>query len=224
MTTLTTGEVNRRDGLADVIVGIVGPDGPQALVYEWPEGALKGQPEVLALPAPATALALGQLDESYAMDLAVAVGSELLVVHGRDRRLSVDEKYRGEVPPASIDQHSFPFFITSLALGDFIPDQHGRLDMALLADNGTVRVLAKSTGNGQQATGKYEAWSVVGGQWSVDGGVKSGATQLVRVKVSSRPTDELVVLDQANHKLHVLTPHPAFRIPRRRLRSSILNP
>jgi hypothetical protein len=117
VTALITGEINRRDGLEDVVVGIVGPDDPQVLVFEGPGGALRGvaqtsvcdasagrasagrtsptevcaTPEVFPLPAPATALALGQLDDGYEMDLAVGAGSELVIVHGRDRKLPLDE-------------------------------------------------------------------------------------------------------------------------------------
>lgn len=59
VTTLTTGEINRRDGLIDIVVGIAAPDGPQVLVCEWPEGALRGQPEVFAVPDEPTAFATG---------------------------------------------------------------------------------------------------------------------------------------------------------------------
>src|SRR5207248_2413087 len=40
VTTLLTGEINRADGLTDVVVGVVAADGPKALVFEGPEGAL----------------------------------------------------------------------------------------------------------------------------------------------------------------------------------------
>jgi hypothetical protein len=90
VTTLTVGEINRADGLADVVVGVVGSEGPRVLVFEGPDGALRGASWPLALPQEATALALGQLDDSFEMDLAVAAGPELLIVQGRDRKLSTD--------------------------------------------------------------------------------------------------------------------------------------
>src|SRR5262245_60088568 len=126
VTALVTGEMNRADGLMEVVVGISGPDGPQALVFEGPEGALRGKPEALALPGEVTALALGQLDEDSLLDLAVAADRELVIVHGRDRRLALDAIRRAEVPPATIDRHPFPFAIISLAVGDFIWDQEHR--------------------------------------------------------------------------------------------------
>ncbi|MBI3949340.1 MAG: right-handed parallel beta-helix repeat-containing protein [Acidobacteria bacterium] len=48
VTALTTGETNQPDGLTDIIVGIVGRDGPEVLVFESPEGALRAEPAALA--------------------------------------------------------------------------------------------------------------------------------------------------------------------------------
>src|SRR5262245_56585105 len=84
VTAVATGDINRRDGLEDVVVGIAGPDGPKLLVFEGPDGALRASPEIIPLPASATAFASGQLDDSYEIDLAIAAGPELLILHGRD--------------------------------------------------------------------------------------------------------------------------------------------
>jgi hypothetical protein len=49
VTALIVGEINRRDGLTDVVVGIVGADGPEVLVFEGPNGALSvGAPSAAA--------------------------------------------------------------------------------------------------------------------------------------------------------------------------------
>lgn len=106
---MIAGEINRRDGLADLVVSIVAPDGPEVLVFEGPEGALKAKPESFDLPAEATSLALGQLDDEYQTDLAVAAGRDLIIVHGRDRRLSLDAQKQTEVPRATLTTHSFQF-------------------------------------------------------------------------------------------------------------------
>jgi hypothetical protein len=95
LTALVTGEMNRPDGLTDIVAGLRGDAGAGVLVFESPAGALRGQPEALPLPAQASGLALGALDAgSAANDLVIAAGNELLFVHGRDRRLSVDESGR----------------------------------------------------------------------------------------------------------------------------------
>jgi hypothetical protein len=102
VTTLVTGEANRVDGLTEIAVGILGSSGAAVLVFEGPEGALRSKPEIFPLSAEATALAFGQLDEGWLADLAVAAGDELLVIHGRDRKLSLDAQSRSEVPKAVI--------------------------------------------------------------------------------------------------------------------------
>src|SRR5262249_11470454 len=56
VTAIAVGEINRRDGLDDVVVGVIGDGGALALVFEGPEGALRAQPETFNLPAAATAL------------------------------------------------------------------------------------------------------------------------------------------------------------------------
>lgn len=82
VTAMICGDLNRRDGLADLVVAVTGSQGDQALVFESPEGALRGEPEAIALPAAASALAIGQLDDDYTFDLAIAAGSELMIVQG----------------------------------------------------------------------------------------------------------------------------------------------
>jgi CSLREA domain-containing protein len=213
VTTLTTGEINRRDGLTDIVVGIIGQDGPQVLVFEWPEGALSRSASwQLALPQEATALALGQLDDSYEMGLAVAAGSELLIVHGRDRKLSLDQIRRAEVLPATIDQRSVPFSITSLALGDFIWDQEHQTDIALLANDGAIHVVTNpnrlAAVSDRQSRSKTASKHL--GEWLIETLTTSDqrlatSGQLLCANVSSLPTDDLVVLDQSNHQLHIIS-------------------
>src|SRR5262249_28948441 len=77
VTALVVGEINRSDGLDDVVVAVHGDGRARVLVYEGPEGALRAKPEMLDAPEAVTALALGQLDEGDEMDLAIAAGHEL---------------------------------------------------------------------------------------------------------------------------------------------------
>lgn len=201
VTTLVTGEINRADGLTDVVVGVVAADGPKALIFESPEGALRGQPEVFGLPAEATALALGQLDDEYTMDLAVASGRELMLVQGRDRKLSLDDTRQAEVSPAAIESVSLPSAIKAMALGNFSGNH--RTEVALLLDEGVIHLLSREEANGKgqktnRTTEKWKSELMVAGHWRQ-------ATKLVRAKVSSIPTDDLVLIDGSNHQLHILT-------------------
>jgi len=197
VTSLITGEINRADGLTDVVVGVVADDGPQVLVFEGPDGALNAKPEVFYLPGEPRALALGQFDDDYSMDLAVGAGSELVIIHGRDRKLSLDEIRQGEAPTARLDQCSFGFEIRSISTGDF--GGANATSLALLAADGTVYLTGTQTHEqSQQAAKKRGATDAeVIGQWR-------GATQLVCARVSTGPSDDLLMLDPDLHELNIL--------------------
>src|SRR5438093_810198 len=74
--------------------------------------------------------------------LTVAAGNDLLIVHGRDRKLSLNEQTRAKVAPAVVEVRSFPFAIRSVAVGDF--NGRRQTDIALLLDSGSVHLLTSS--------------------------------------------------------------------------------
>jgi hypothetical protein len=100
VTAVAVGDMNRHDGLPDVVFGIARPEGPQVLLFAGRKGALKSAPEAFDLPSNATSLALGDLDDDHFPDLAVAAESELLVIHGRGKRSQT------EIP---VEKRSLPF-------------------------------------------------------------------------------------------------------------------
>lgn len=194
VTAWAVGEINRRDLLADLVVGVVGPGGPQVLVFEGRAGALRVEPEVLPLPAEATALALGQLDEHYAFDLAVAAGNEVLIVHGRDRGAATS--------PPVVDRHPQPFAIAALAVGNFSPEEAYPLEMALLSTDGSLHVL-----------------NPVSVEVMAQPAIQSPISdiqypKLVRANVSSLPGDDLIVVDPTGRQVHILhTQYPVSDSP-----------
>ena len=194
VTALATGEINRADGLTDVVVGILGPRGPEAVVFEGPEGALRSKPETFGLPARAAAFAIGQFDEGYS-DLAIAAGHDLLIVHGRDRKLSLGEAAQRDVAQAAISQRSFPFALASIVAGDF--DADASSDLALLSDAGTIHLL-----------------ETVGGDLQIRKAVRLNQEagreiSLARARVSTLPQDDLLILDRANRQLHIFNQPPS---------------
>ncbi len=206
VTALAVGDVNRRDGLADVAVGITDLTGSRfaepvrsaVLIFEGPAGALRAEPEAIAAPAEVTGLAIGQLDEHYAIDLAAAAGRELLVVQGRDRMLSLDAESRAQVQPAVVARHRLPFEIATLALGNFAEEAYP-LEVALLDGAGTVHILDPTTAESKAQGSRHKAQgSRHKAQFTIHN------SQLVRANVSSHPTDDLLTLDAANHNLHIL--------------------
>jgi hypothetical protein len=98
LTAMAVGEVNRRDGLADVVAGVDGWRGPQLLVFEGPGGALRGVPEVIDLTTSIVSVALGTADDDHLPDIVADAGSQVIVVSGRDRSLAAGETQRGLVP------------------------------------------------------------------------------------------------------------------------------
>lgn len=198
VTALVVGEINRRDGLDDLIVAVTSDEGSKALVFEGPGGALKASPEIFDLAAEASSMAVGQLDDGYEIDLAIAAGSELMIVHGRDRKLSLDERMQAEVRRATIGRRSFDFTISSIALGNFKGDQ--RTDIALLTD-GAVHWLAQAESRARKSGRSALAW-----ESGLLARVASGGGQLVCARVSSEPVDNLLVAQPNGRNLQVLSP------------------
>ena len=235
VTALAAGEVNRRDGLVDLVVGVEtvaqmgraqGP--PLLLVFEGPNGALRAEPETIPLPAPATVLAIGQLDDHYALDIAAACGSTLVLVHGRDRALSLSprpptagtplplsnaseagagegEGGRGEGVRATT--HPLPYAISALALGNFILEEGYSQELALLSPDGVVHVVAPATAAEITHFSLPEPAT-----WNLQPVTSSSNLQLVSLNTSSLPTTDLAVLDPAGQQIHLLLNVPSATV------------
>jgi hypothetical protein len=194
VTALTAGEIDRADGLTDIIVGVAGLKGPQALVFESSEGAMNAAPEVIALPAEASALLLGQFDDDYGRDLAVGAGTEVLLAHGRDRRPSPDQSGGADVR-AAVDRMMFHFKINSMVSGNFAGG--GRENLALLGADGALHLVSPSSGREGAPAAEWRNEVLASGQWS------QGA-QLLCAHLSSNPVDDLLVLDRVSRQLHII--------------------
>ncbi|HWC78282.1 MAG TPA: VCBS repeat-containing protein, partial [Blastocatellia bacterium] len=195
VTALEAGTVNRADGLTSVVVATTGLGGNQLLVFQSPLGALKAAPEVFPLAGEATSVALTQLHlrDSWA-DIVVSYGSSISVIHGRDRKLYLDDRTPRNVPPASIEQRSFPFAVASIRAGDFTSDN--RIDIAMLAKDGSVHLLNQSG----DADAALQAWT----EKRLGGGAWPGAKDLVAARVSSLPRESLVIRDPVTNSIEIL--------------------
>jgi CSLREA domain-containing protein len=247
VTAMITGEINRADGLLDVVVAVAGSDGPSVLVFQSPLGAWNAQPKAFGLPDEATALALGHLDGQYETDLAVASGTDLLIIRGRDQNLSPEDMLRDEAGAAGIVRRELVFAPLAMVAGDFGGDH--REELALLAEDGTIHLLERADQQPAQTAEeiallkkdgfippaelpdgksprpkpaeakpkKVDEIPAGAGQaiWqksvtiNIPGSVNTQATRssrlLVAAKVSARPYQDLLVLDQANHQLHIIS-------------------
>lgn len=180
VTALLVGDLNRRDGLADVALGVLGADGQaQLLVFEHPGGALLNPPENITLSNPAVSLAAGYLDGDPFPDLAVAAGNEVLILAGRDRALWQPVSRRAGMAPLSISRQAFPSRLVSVSLGDFSADRGGRPELAVLAQDGRL-------------------WWLQPGSSPTTPLLLSGASStLVSARLAAQPVDTLIALSPA---------------------------
>ncbi len=186
LTALVTGDVNRADGLADVIAAVDGEAGPRLLTFEGPEGAFRGESESTTLRSRATDLALGWLDDDPFLDVAAASGSEVTVVHGRDRKLAAPAAARRAVGAPRTERFSLPGTVAAVATGDFSGDDGGRQELAALTRGGELRVLG-ATPRGPGAT-SFAAASGVASR-----GERPGErARLLRIRAAS-PNEQLFV-------------------------------
>jgi hypothetical protein len=93
------------------------------------------------MAAPITGLALAALDDDPYYDLAITAGNELVIARGRDRWLSLPEGIRPAVAAAQVERRPLPYTAVSVAAGDFIWSADYRLELALLADDGSLHLL-----------------------------------------------------------------------------------
>jgi uncharacterized repeat protein (TIGR01451 family) len=193
VTALECGDVNRRDGLPDLVIGIVTDDRAKALVFESPMGAMHAKAEIIDLPDAATAFAIASVDEDYPVDIAIAAGKELLLVKGRDRKLSYEEVAQGHIEPVHIKRRSFGFKIRSVVAGEF-SEAMGR-ELALLTDDGSVLIVEKP-GSNRRILIKIK--KIAKGDYAV-------ATCLISVRISKDSTENLLTLDSTRRQLHILS-------------------
>ena len=205
VTTLVAGEINRADGLVDLVVGVRGPEGPALLVFEGPEGALRSVAEVLPLSAAPTELLLGRFVNGPWHDLAAAAGEELFLVRGRDRRLVLGEAERAEVAPPVVDRIVMPSAIEALAWGNFAWEPIATHELALLLEDGTIRLLGRAQTENHDLD---PLWKTIGEREVLAPRLHAAESSSVRlllpVRISGSPTEDLAILDAIDGRLEVL--------------------
>jgi hypothetical protein len=134
LTAMVAGEIGRADGLVDLVVGVHGSDGPGVLVYAGPEGALRSEPERVALHVAAVALALGDLDGSGRFDLVVGGGSETTILHRGGARSG----------PTQVETlRRFDASVDAVTIGNFRRGRNLHRQIAVLTADGTIHVLER---------------------------------------------------------------------------------
>lgn len=174
VTAMATGEVNRRDSLADLVICVGRDENAQLMVFESPQGALRGTPEVHALQATCGSVAIGQLVPGAEREIVVAAGSEVVVVAGRDRKLTWTHQVRDQVPAATTHRFDLAAPVTGIAFGRFSSDNGNQL--AVQTSDGKL-TLVQSDGT---------SWQQKQLSTASDGRLLGAA------RISARPQHELV--------------------------------
>jgi CSLREA domain-containing protein len=99
ITAFASGEVNRADGLADLVIAVSSGNAHRLLVFESPRGALNAEPEVLALPAPGATIQLPPPGDAAFHDILIGTPSASYRLRSRDRKLSLPDKLRNVSGP-----------------------------------------------------------------------------------------------------------------------------
>jgi uncharacterized protein (TIGR03437 family) len=202
------GEVNRADGLADLVISVRTEQQSILLVYEGPTGALQSAPEVFALPAEAVSIALGDLDGDALFDLAVAAGERLWLAQGRDRRLAHDRLSRDAVHQAVVREQLFAAPLRAVAVGAFMAP--AARELAVLLDDGALQILAPPR---FAAEAEAAAAPMLPRFATTLRLAETSATQLIPARISSQPTEQLIVLDPAGERLQVVEAAPPAARP-----------
>jgi hypothetical protein len=234
VTAMTKGQFNERDGMSDLALGIIAPEGPAVFVFNESGKGVLGTAERFFLPEAATTLTLAKLDDDTAGDLAVGANNQLLIIHGRNQ---ADTNASQE---NAIERFAFPYSISAIAAGDFLFDRESKSKLALLSSDGTVHLMTPGPldlrpytkeelearhkqrikfrrGEADAASltaldasmvhrpGKGNAW--LEAESRRIGAIPAGANLqalLTTTRDAGAPLDQLLVLDTTNNKLQLV--------------------
>ncbi len=138
LTAIEAGEIGRRDGQMDLTVAFSNSKGAFLGVFEHPESAFKHKPEIYKLNQPATEIAIGNLDEDFYADIAIASGNILTIIYGRGQAYPWDliPQLGIQRPKAFIATRQMPFEISAMTVGRF-GNKRGET-LAILGADGNV--------------------------------------------------------------------------------------
>jgi CSLREA domain-containing protein len=204
LTALIAADINRRDGLPEVIAGVSRKDGDFLAIFESPEGAIRAEPEEIAMPGPIARICAGQLDGDYPQDLVVLTGDTLALVHGRDRKLSQSPRRQAEVSPAEVTVLALPFAGSGVAVGDFLWTPDYREEIAVLSEDGRQLALIHCSPGGRD----YNVHTVrLTGTPPLP--ESSHPARMTRARVSGLLPDDLIIVQSGANGVYVIPGAPA---------------
>jgi uncharacterized repeat protein (TIGR01451 family) len=195
MTAVAVGDVNRMDGLADLVVAVSDASGARLLVFESGKGAINAAPEIINLPAPASAIAIAQLDNDYPIDIAVACERDLLIIQGRDRHHAMTVGQPRDAMPPVVTRLRLTQAIVTIAAGDFAGDDINEL--AVLTSDGACSILSKATDWKTATTLRLPVNALPSTKWL--------PPSLLALRWSDRRKADLIINDHSASRLHIVT-------------------
>jgi HYR domain-containing protein/FG-GAP repeat protein len=187
ITELQSGDVNRADSLADIVIGIKKESGYEVNIFQSPRGAIGAIPNILPAPGHISSIALGRFDEDYLTDVAVACGNALMILGGQDQSQPQSSSTRGGT-------HLFPSRVKSITAGDFANSAGSGL--AVLTDQGSIYSVSVKRAAGRRGKEGLTAMAVKSellseGEWPE-------SSKLFCVGSSSLPGDELAIIESTS--------------------------
>jgi CSLREA domain-containing protein/uncharacterized repeat protein (TIGR01451 family) len=217
---IVAGHIDQPDGFADLAVAVSGKSGASLQTYT---AGIDAQARVQSLPAAVSELHVGQIDDSPMGDFAMLSAGKVLLLHGMDRSMRAS----AADPLETLD---FPFAVQTLALGNFIWDRDGNIELALLKDDGSIHIAARGTLNTTPFTveevrakrrAQHAATSVAIKSWQpgTDAGWRiaeslpaqmskaaTGASpRLMSARLSNQPSDDLLAVDALGRAITIST-------------------
>ncbi|MFN2412524.1 MAG: FG-GAP repeat domain-containing protein, partial [Pyrinomonadaceae bacterium] len=139
ITVIAVGDVNRADGLADIIVGTRDDEGFGLQIFAGASDVAAAGSLIYRLPSPAEAIAVGRLNENEFADIAIGLANEVIILSG------ADITHPGATPPAAMLRLAMPAGVRSIVTGDLVPDREARAELAVLSPDGMIRVFTRGT-------------------------------------------------------------------------------
>jgi len=209
VTALIAGEVNRRDGIPDLVVSIHTDRGAELLVFQSPMGVLHRPPLRYDLPGVVTSLVLDRLDRDSYFDIAAAAGDRLVWIAGiGDAGAHSD----GTTPESRLKNYPLPFPVEAVTTGHFFGKKQN--DLILLSpDDRLFSFKIRDSGEGFPVE-LHEVLSldVEPGTEDLERSAKRGrGTRMIRTRVSGYLTDDLLVLRPGREAVSLTFPDRSDR-------------
>ncbi len=137
VTAMLADNIDPLDNVADIAFAVNTENGASLVVYRGATDAFGESPDVYPLPAEAASLAIGQLDGNTPMDIVAAVSGKVAIIHGS----YPDENQSARAGHVEILDQVFD--AAAVRVGNFVWDRENLPEIALLSNDGSVRILER---------------------------------------------------------------------------------